>query len=179
MTKKEINIFDYAGDILNNLHKGAVLVSKADGKVNAMTIGWGSIGIEWAKPIFTAYVREHRCTAELIKKSDSFTVCIPNEASPKSALGFFGSKSGYDVDKEKEAGVTFIDGEVVDTPVIKEFPLIMECKLAHYQLQDRAALNKSYMAMYPQDVDSSFHGANKDFHFAFIGEIVKAYIIEE
>lgn len=30
-----------------------------------------------------------------------------------------------------------------------------------------------------QDVDSSFHGANKDYHTAYYGEIVSAYIIKE
>ncbi len=179
MTKKEINVFDYAGDILKNIQKGAVLVSGADGKVNAMTIGWGSIGIEWAKPIFTTYVREHRYTAELLKEGDSFTVCFPMENSPKKAIGILGSKSGRSIDKIAEAGLTLVDGEAVNTPAIKEFPLVIECKIGHYQMQDSKMLNERYMPMYPQDVDSSNPMANKDFHYAFIGEIVKAYIIEE
>jgi len=33
-------------------------------------------------------------------------------------------------------------------------------------------------AFHPQHFDSSFHGANKDFHTAYYGEIVGAYIIE-
>ncbi len=180
MTKKEINVFDCAGDLLKNIQKGAVLVSSAGGRTDAMTIGWGSIGVEWAKPIFTTYVREHRFTADLLKEGDSFTVCFPTENSPKSAIGFLGTKSGRDVeDKIKEAGLTTVEGEAVSTPAIKEFPLVIECKIAHMQLQDSEALNKVYMGMYPQDVDSSFHGANKDFHYAVIGEIVKAYIIED
>lgn len=33
-------------------------------------------------------------------------------------------------------------------------------------------------AFYPQDVDSFYYGGNKDFHIAYYGEIVSAYIIE-
>ncbi len=179
MKKKEVNIFDYAGDILNNLQRGAALVSSANGKVDAMTIGWGSIGIEWGRPIFTVYVREHRFTAELLKESDSFTVCIPMENSPKRVLGILGSKSGRNIDKIAEAGLTLVDGEAVSTPAIKEFPLVIECKIGHMQMQDSKFLNEKYMDVYPQDVDSSNPMANKDFHFAVIGEIVNAYIIEE
>ncbi|ETJ33041.1 hypothetical protein Q604_UNBC12511G0001, partial [human gut metagenome] len=32
---------------------------------------------------------------------------------------------------------------------------------------------------YPADVDSAFHGANKDYHTAYYGEIVNAYIIQD
>lgn len=32
---------------------------------------------------------------------------------------------------------------------------------------------------YPQNVDSTFTGSNRDTHVAYYGEIVNAYIIEE
>ena len=66
MTKKEINVFDYAGEILKALPKGILLTSEAEDCVNAMTIGWGTLGIEWGVPIFAAYVREGRFTRELL-----------------------------------------------------------------------------------------------------------------
>lgn len=60
--RKEIDVFDYASEILKAVKKGALLTTKADNKVNTMTIAWGSLGIEWGKPIFTAFVRENRFT---------------------------------------------------------------------------------------------------------------------
>ncbi len=179
MTKREINVFDYANEILSKVRKGIILVSKSGEKVNAMTIGWGSIGVEWNKPIFTVYVRTGRYTAELLNNSDSFTVCVPDDNSPKSAIGLFGNNSGRDIDKVKESGLTFIPGEAVDSPAIKEFPLVIECKIAHHQVQDKAVLGESYMDMYPEDKGSENSGRNRDPHIAFIGEIVKAYIIED
>ncbi|GAA6528459.1 hypothetical protein LPYR103PRE_04320 [Segatella asaccharophila] len=47
MTKKEINVLDYAGYILKGVNKGVLLTTKADGRVNTMTISWGTLGIEW------------------------------------------------------------------------------------------------------------------------------------
>ena len=64
--KREINPFDYAGTILKALPHGILLTSEAEDCVNAMTIGWGSLGIEWGVPVFTAYVRVSRFTRELM-----------------------------------------------------------------------------------------------------------------
>ena len=50
--KKYVNVFDYAKEIMQALPKGVLLTTKADGKVNTMTIGWGTLGIEWATGIY-------------------------------------------------------------------------------------------------------------------------------
>ena len=58
---------------------GLLLVSAAgDGKPNAMTIGWGTVGVIWGKPIFVVLVRPSRYTYSLLEASDSFTVCVPS-----------------------------------------------------------------------------------------------------
>lgn len=179
MTKKEINVLDYASQILTAVKKGVLITSKANGKVNSMTISWGALGIEWAKPIFIAFIREHRYTRELLDAGDSFTVNIPMEGSPKKPLGYLGTKSGHDTDKIKDMDLTLVPSDCVSAPAIKEYPLTLECKIVYKQLQDRNALSPDKMEFYPQDVDGSFHDRNKDFHVAFYGEIQKAYIIEE
>ena len=50
--KQEINVFEYAKEITSAIPKGILITTKVD-KVNSMTIGWGSLGIEWGLPIFT------------------------------------------------------------------------------------------------------------------------------
>ncbi len=179
MTKEKINVFDYAETILKSLKKGVLLTSKAGDKVNSMTISWGTLGIEWATPIFIAFVREHRYTRELLDNSDSFTINIPLEGASRKPLGILGVKSGRNSDKIKEAGLTYIPSEKVATPTVKEYALTLECKIVYKQLQDRNALASDKMEFYPQDVDGSFHDRNRDFHVAFYGEIVDAYIIKE
>ena len=44
--KQEINVFEYAKEITSAIPKGILITTKVD-KVNSMTIGWGSLGIEW------------------------------------------------------------------------------------------------------------------------------------
>jgi flavin reductase (DIM6/NTAB) family NADH-FMN oxidoreductase RutF len=176
---KEINVLDYSTEILKALKKGVLLTTKANDKVNSMVISWGSLGIEWAKPIFTVYVREHRFTKQQLDENPEFTINIPLGEYDKKIIAVCGTKSGYNIDKIKELGLTLIDGETVSVPAIKEFPLTLECRIIYKQVQDPASITKENNdKFYPQDVDSSFHGENKDYHTAYYGEIVNAYIIK-
>ena len=158
---------------------GVLITGKADDKVNSMTISWGMIGIEWGKPIFVTFIRENRFTRSLIEKTGEFTVSIPIDDSAKKILGFCGSKSGRDIDKAKEIGLTYEEPEMTSVPGVKELPLTLECKVVYKQAQDMNAMTEENKAkFYPQDVDSLFTGSNKDTHVAYYGEIVNAYVIE-
>lgn len=177
--KEKIDVFDYAADIIKATKKGVLLTTKTDAKVNSMVISWGTLGIEWAKPIFTVFVRENRFTRQQLETNPEFTINIPIGAYDKKAMGFLGTKSGHSMDKIKEAGLTLEDPEQISVPGIKEFPLTLECRVIYKQDQDPAAITEENKTkFYPQDVDSSFHGANKDYHTAYYGEIVGAYIIK-
>ncbi len=50
--KRKIDAFSYANEILQAVGKGVLMTTKADGQVDTMTIGWGTMGIQWGKPIF-------------------------------------------------------------------------------------------------------------------------------
>lgn len=177
--KRKIEVFNYANEILNALKSGVLLTTKTDNKVNAMTISWGSLGIEWNKPVFIVYVRENRFTKEQLDKNAEFTVNIPLKDFDKKILGICGTKSGHTTDKIKELTLTLEESNVVSVPAIKELPLTLECKVIYRQIQDRNVISEENMTQfYPQDVDGSFHGANKDMHVVYYGEIVDAYIIE-
>ena len=70
-----------------------------------MTISWGGLGTIWNKPVATVYVRNTRYTHEFMDNNEYFTVSFyPEEC--KSVLGVLGSKSGRDMDKMKETGLT-------------------------------------------------------------------------
>lgn len=176
---KEINVFDYASEITKAIGKGVLITTKADEKVNSMTISWGMLGIEWGKPIFITFVREGRFTRTLLDKNPEFTVNIPFGTFDKKIIGLCGSKSGRNIDKIKELKLTLVDGEEISVPAIKELPLTLECKVIYKQLQDKKTI-PDYIKenMYPQNVGSDNPMANRDYHIAYYGEIVKAYIIE-
>lgn len=179
MMKREINAFDYAGDICKAMKKGILITTKADGKVNTMTIGWGHIGIEWGKATFVAYVRESRHTKSMLDKCGEFTINVPIGECDKTILGFCGTKSGRDTDKIAAMNLTLEEANVISVPGIRELPLTLECKVIYKQEQDLSALPEAILdRYYPQNVPGDNPGSNRDAHTAYYGEIVSAYIIE-
>ena len=177
--KKKIDVFEHMGEILNGVKNGVLITGKADGRVNSMTISWGMVGVEWGKPVFITFVRESRFTRSLLEKNGEFTVNIPLDDSAKKILGYCGAKSGRDVDKAKEIGLTYEEPETISVPGVKELPLTLVCKVVYKQTQDTEAMTEENREkFYPQNVESSFSGANRDTHIAYYGEIVDAYVIE-
>ena len=176
MTKKKIDVLDYSSKILKALSKGVLLTVKDDGKVNTMVISWGALGIEWNKVLFTTYIRENRYTKAILDKALNFTINIPLEKIDSKVFGIAGTKSGRNIDKIKEANLTLVDSDIISSPAIKELPITLECKVLYKQKQ---VLENLVKKDYPQDVDGTFVGANRDPHTAYYAEIVAAYIIEE
>lgn len=178
--KKEINVLDYASEIMNGVKRGALLTTKVNGKVNTMTISWGTLGIEWGKNIFITFVRENRLTREMLDAHPEFTVSVPTAASDKKIGSFCGLNSGRDVDKITAMNLTLVDADEISVPGIREYPLTLECRLLYKQPQDPEAIPASIRERdYPQDVDSTAPLANKDYHTAYYGEIVKAYLLTD
>ena len=137
------------------------------------------LGIDWAKPVFTVFVRDNRFTRELLAQNPEFTINIPYGSFDKKILGICGTKTGRDGNKLDAAGLTLEAPEIISVPAIRELPLTLECRVIYKQAQDPQAITEeNKRKFYPQNVDSSFHSANKDYHTAYYGEIVAAYLIE-
>ena len=179
--KRKVQPVEYMNDIVRALTDGLLLTTRANGKVNSMVIGWGTPGINWSKPVFAVYVRTGRFTREQLDSNPEFTVNVPTGAFDRRIIGICGAKSGRDIDKVKEAGLTLVEPEVISVPGIKEFPLTFECRVIYRQLQDLSALNLGELKakLYPQDTDSRAVGSNRDPHVTYFGEIVSSYIIED
>lgn len=169
---KTVKAFDYAGKICEAMPKGILLTTKDGDFVNTMTIGWGTIGIEWGKPVFVAYVRESRHTRSMLDKTGLFTVNIPLEEADRKIISVCGTKSGRDMDKIRELGLTLVETEDFSVPGIKELPLTLQCKVLFRNVQDETRL--------PESIKQRFYSAINagDYHIAYYGEIVGAYIAE-
>ena len=173
--KQKIDVWEYAGRILDGVRKGVLLTTAADGEVNTMTISWGSLGIEWKKPIFVTYVRQSRHTKTLLDKNPEFTVNIPVGAVDKEIMRLCGTCSGRDLDKFKELGLTPVPGETVSVPAIAQLPLTLECKVLYRQDQDLSALDADHREhSYPAGTEEE-----NNFHTAYYGEITAAYILQD
>lgn len=165
---QQVSVFDYANAIVQAIPKGVLLTTK-DTKVDSMVIGWGTLGVEWGKPMFVAYVRESRYTHAQLESTGEFTVNIPHgEADPK-ILKVCGTRSGRDVDKVKEAGLVLVEGQKVGVPGIRQFPLTLECKVVCKNVQAFESIDPKFRKNYPD---------GGDLHTAYYGEIVNAYIAD-
>ena len=169
--KKKIEVFDYAGHICKALKPGGVLLTTAaEGKVNTMTIGWGTLGVDWSRPVFIAYVRESRYTKKMLEKNGEFTVNIPYGDFDKKILGYCGTKSGRDTDKITDLNLHTVPSDIVSVPGIRELPLTLECKVIYKEEQDLSRIPEDIIAHYYPDGDH---------HHVYYGQIVNAYLIEE
>lgn len=178
--KQEINPFDYAGTMCKALPGGILLTTKRGEEVNTMTIGWGTIGIEWGRPIFIAYVRESRYTKQLLEENGEFTINIPMDEVDKAILGICGTKSGRNMNKIEELGLHLEDPISISVPGIKELPLTLECKVLYKQKQDLSAVPEDILARYYPVEDDHLHpGSERDYHIAYYAQILKAYIIKD
>lgn len=176
--KEKINLTECTQKIINTLPKGILLNTKNE-KFNSMVISWGALGIVWGKPAFTTYVREHRYTKAQLDTVKEFTISAPLDSPIPLIAKVCGTQSGRDIDKVAEARLTLEESEIISVPGIKEYPVTLECKVLYSQKMDSEKIPDDIKKkFYPQDVDGMFHGANRDFHTMYIGEIVASYIIK-
>ncbi len=170
---KDIAFNEMATETIAKMNKGIFLNVKSEDKadkVNTMTIGWGTIGVIWHKPVFMVAVRYSRYTYTLLEKTDEFTVSIPLAKDMKKELRYCGSMSGRDVDKFRECGLTAMKGKVVNTPVIGECNLHYECKIVYRQAMEPGMIHA--------DIKKTAYG-NNDFHVLYYGEIAASYVREQ
>ena len=150
----DVSHFDFWTD-------GLLLVAESEGKTNAMTIGWGGIGVMWGKPVLFTVVRPERFTHELLCATDRYSVCaLPKEH--KSALSHCGSVCGRDRDKLSECGLTV--EKIAGAPVVSESSLAIVCsKLSATPFQPDQI----------SDEVGKWYGSHGGYHTIFIGEIKK------
>ncbi|RVU55201.1 flavin reductase family protein [Anaerosphaera multitolerans] len=177
--KTKVDALEYSSHIFNELKNGFLITAKANDRLNSMTISWGMLGVEWNKLIFITFIRENRFTKSLLDTNPEFTVNIPYGDFDRNIINYCGTNSGHNVDKFKDLNLTIEEPSIVTVPAIKELPLTLECKIIYKQKQNKEEISKEDLSkFYPNDVDSTFHGANKDIHIAYYGEIVDSYIVK-
>lgn len=98
-----------------------------DGKPNIMNAAWGGIASS-RPPCVNISLREATLTYHNIKHSGAFTVNIPSEKYLTES-DYSGMVSGRNSDKFKDCRLTPVRSEIVNAPLVKEFPYALECKL--------------------------------------------------
>jgi len=130
----------------------------APGAFNTMTVAWGSFGVMWSRPFAQVVVRPTRHTYAFMEKHDTFTLCaFPDEL--KSALQVCGTKSGRDIDKVRETGLTPIASTAVAAPGFDEAELVIECRtIFRDQFAPDKFLDTSLDELYDDDYHAIYYG---------------------
>jgi len=101
----------------------------SQGKPNIMTIAWGGICCS-QPPCVTISLRKATYTYGCIKERKAYTINIPSAALVKE-VDYVGTTSGKNIDKFAMTKLTPVRSELVDAPYIKEFPVVIECRVLH------------------------------------------------
>lgn len=154
-------MMEFTTDILSVFDKKWALLTAGDSNMfNTMTISWGGLGTIWGKPVATVYVRTSRYTHDFMDSNDFFTVSFyPEEC--RQILGVLGSKSGRDMDKINDSGLTPV--KAGGSVSFAEAEVTLVCRKLFKQQLDVANM--------PEDVAKSMYEGQAP-HDMYIGEIV-------
>ena len=106
MAFTKINIAEQSFNPFEKIGKQWMLISAGTANSwNTMTASWGGVGVIWGKPSATCYIRHSRYTKEFVEGSEYFTLTFLKDGH-RDALSLLGSKSGRDMDKMRDSGLT-------------------------------------------------------------------------
>ena len=115
------------GNMLYPLPAVMVSVRDKEGNDNIITVAWtGTVCTN--PPMVSISVRPERYSYPILKETGEFVINLTTKELA-FATDYCGVKSGRDVDKFKEMGLTPIPASEVKAPMIKESPVNIECKV--------------------------------------------------
>jgi flavin reductase (DIM6/NTAB) family NADH-FMN oxidoreductase RutF len=130
-------------------------------RFNTMTASWGGLGVLWEKKVCFSVVRPTRYTYKFLEESATYTLSFFSDEF-REALTICGTKSGRDIDKVRESGLTpTFDGSAIS---FKEARLVFECRKLYFQdIVPTNFMDSGLERYYPE----------KDYHRLYVGEIVR------
>lgn len=148
------------GNMLYPLPVVMVSLADRDGHPNIITLAWvGTVCTN--PPMVSISVRPERYSYPILKETGEFVINLTTKELA-FATDYCGVKSGRDVDKFKEMGLTPIPAKEVAAPMIQESPVNIECKV-------RQILPLGSHDMFLADVvavhaDEKYMDGNRKFH---------------
>lgn len=116
-------------DALQQIPMPILLISASDGvHSTCMTAAW-FMPVSINPPLVAVAIAPQRYTFELLMRSKEFAIMSVPRSLVKEAIEIFGTLSGRSINKFKLAKVEVIKARSISAPIIKDMPLVMECKL--------------------------------------------------
>lgn len=164
---REINVKDLDRNTVKMIADQWLLITAGDASgYNMMTGSWGALGEMWGKDIAVAVIRPTRYTYGFMEENDYFTLSVLNPTVSKAAHAICGSKSGRDIDKTKETGLTPVFDQGV---YFEQADVVLLCKKIYVSdVKPENFIDKS--------LDEKWY--NEDYHRMYVGEIVKTLVKE-
>ena len=104
-----------------------------DGSVNVMNAAWGTMQ---ERGHVALNLTETHKTVENIKATGAFTVSVADVKHMVEA-DYLGDVSGHQVpNKFEKTGLSAEKSELINAPIVNEFPLCLECEFVEYQHND-------------------------------------------
>lgn len=166
MAFKEVNVRDLNENFIKLIADEWMLVAAGNrDNFNMMTASWGYFGEMWGKDTAVTVIRPQRYTKEFIDNQEYFSLSFYGDN--KDIHKVCGSKSGRDVNKADETGLTPIfDNKTV---YFEQARIVVICKKIYCQKVDRECfVDKSISDKWYDD----------DYHYAYVGEIEKVLVKE-
>ncbi|OPY81234.1 MAG: Flavoredoxin [Syntrophorhabdus sp. PtaU1.Bin153] len=162
MELKEISPEAITDNTFRLIGKDWMLVTAGtEASFNTMTAAWGGLGVLWDKKICFCVIRPTRYTYAFMEKSEGFTLSFFEEQY-RDILTYCGTKSGKDVNKVAETGLT----PVFDRGAIYfgGARLVIVCRKIYTQdIAPENFLDPELDKFYPK----------KDYHRMYVGEILR------
>ena len=115
------------GNMLYPLPAVMVSCQRPGEKPNIITLAWvGTVNSD--PPMVSISVRPGRYSYDIIRETGEFVINLTTESLVK-ATDYCGVRSGRDVDKYKEMGLTPCESKEINVPGIAESPVCMECRV--------------------------------------------------
>ena len=171
MSCKKINPQEIGGNVFDMIGEKWMLITaaKKDKTFNTMTASWGGMGIMWGKPVASCVIRPVRYTYGFMEEAEYFSLTFFSEKY-RDVLGMLGTKSGRNIDKIKESGLTPASDTETQATFFEEAELTIICRKIYYQDINPANF-----------IDETIDKANypkKDYHRMYFGEIVNCLVKE-
>jgi flavin reductase (DIM6/NTAB) family NADH-FMN oxidoreductase RutF len=99
------------------------------GKPNACAVAWAGITCS-RPPCVGISLRKATYSYGNIMDKKAFTINVPSEKYVKET-DYFGIVSGKNEDKFSRTKLTPVKSDLVDAPYIKEFPLVLDCRVVN------------------------------------------------
>ena len=158
LTDKEVSL------LLNTMSSTGIFVTCGLDTPNIMVTHWGTIGKLWGRQIFTLPIRSTKYSYQIVNRTKSFALNVPNKKDMRTEISLCDTISGFKCNKFETLGLHPKKAKSIDSYVLGECGLIVECKLI-------AEIPPEAIA---KQTDEKLFASSRP-HTLFVGEPVNVY----